>query len=212
MTHTLHRTGDKDSLQRDFVLLVLPDRNFNAEGADEKMRQFWDLFSRHQGAIVNYGNCSSGNSHQFSMAELKEEKNLILNVVFKDREGLKACMQEIKDRDFGISIIVSGLYEEVKQVCKEIGLSPHTVAVSLGFHGRTEKLPERSLLDFTTMCGHHMVSHKLVGKMVKEIDSKKRTCKEAARELSTQCVCGAFNPFRAEKMLEKMTEGQANNK
>jgi len=204
MTHTLHRTGDTDSLQTDFVLLVLPDKDFNAEGSSEKMKQFWDLFSRHQGGIVNYGNCSSGNSHRFSIADLKETKNSILNVVFKDRGGLKACLQEIKDRDFGISIIISGLYEEVRKICDEIGLSPHTVGVSLGFHGKTEKLPDNRVLDITTMCGHHMVSHNLVRKMVKEINDKKRTCNEAATELSKQCVCGAFNPFRAEKILEKM--------
>jgi hypothetical protein len=203
MTHTLHRTGDADSLHTDFVLLVLPDKYINAEGAPEKMRQFWDLFFRHGGDIVNYGNCSSGNSHKFSMADLKKEQNQILNVVFKDRDGLKACLQEIKDRDFGISIIVSGQYEEVRKICHEIGLAPHSVGVSLGFHGRTEKLPDKTLLDITTMCGHHMISHNLVAKMLDDISGKKITCEEAATELSKQCVCGSFNSFRAEQLLRK---------
>jgi hypothetical protein len=208
MTHTLHRTGDPESLRTDFVLLVLPDKNFNAEGSAEKMKEFWDLFSRHQGDIVNYGNCSTGNSHSFSIAELREAKNSILNVVFKDRDGLKACLQEIKDRDFGVSIIISGLYAEVKKICTEIGLSPHTVGLSLGFHGKIEKLPDRSVLDITTMCGHHMVSHNLVGKMVRKISNKKGPCEEEAAELSRQCVCGAFNPHRAELILAKKVEAE----
>jgi hypothetical protein len=205
MTHTLHRKGDADSLKTDFVLLVLPDKDVNIEGSTEKMKQFLDIFSRRKADIVNYGNCSTGNSHHFAIEDLKKVKNLILNAVFKDRDGLKACLQEIKERDFGISIIISGLYEEVAKICKEIGLSPHTVGLSLGIHGRIEKLPDEKILDITTMCGHHMVSHHLVNKMMREVNNKKKTCGEAAVELSRQCLCGAFNPYRAEKLLTRMT-------
>ena len=204
MTHTLHRKGDIESLKTDFILLVLPDKDVNIEGSAEKMNQFLDVFSRHKADIVNYGNCSTGNSHHFSIEDLKKVKNLILNAVFKDREGLKGCLQEIKDRDFGISIIISGVYEEVVKICKEIDLSPHTVGLSLGIHGRTEKLPDEEILDITTMCGHHMVAPNFVNKMVKEINNKKKTCEEAAIELSRQCLCGAFNPYRAEKLLTRM--------
>ncbi len=204
MTHTLHRKGDKESLKTDFVLLVLPDKDVNIEGSAEKMNQFLDVFSRHKAHIVNYGNCSTGNSHHFSIEDLKKVKNLILNAVFKDREGLKACLQEITEREFGISITISGVYEEVAKICKEIGLSPHTVGLSLGIQGKTEKLPGVEILDITTMCGHHMVSHHLVNKMIKEINHKKKTCEEAAIELSRQCLCGAFNPYRAEKLLTRM--------
>ncbi len=205
MTHTLHRKGDIDSLKTDFVLLVLPDKDVNFEGSAEKMKEFLDIFARRKADIVNYGNCSTGNSHHFGIEDLKKVKNLILNAVFKGRDGLKACLQEIKDRDFGISIIISGVYEEVVKICQEIGLSPHTVGLSLGVHGRTEKLPDEKLLDITTMCGHHMVSHHLVNKMIREVNNQKKTCREAAIELSRQCLCGAFNPYRAEKLLTRMT-------
>jgi hypothetical protein len=205
MTHTLHRKGDINSLKTDFVLIVLPDKNVNIAGSAEKMRQFLDVFSRRKAGIVNYGNCSTGNSNRFSLEDLKKEKNQILNVVFKDREELKACLQEIKDRDFGISIIISGVYQEVAEICKETGLSPHTVGLSLGIYGKTEKLPDEEILDITTMCGHHMVSHHLVNKMIREIKNRKKTLEEAATELSRQCICGAFNPHRAEKLLVRMT-------
>ena len=210
MTHTLHRKGDIDSLKTDFVLLVLPDKDVNLEGSVEKMKQFLDIFSCRKADIVNYGNCSTGNSHHFSIEDLKKVKNLILNAVFKDRDELKACLQEIKDRDFGISIIISGVYDEVAKVCKEIGLLPHTVGLSLGIHGRIEKLPDEEILDITTMCGHHMVSQHLVSKMVNEINKKEKTCGGAAIELSRQCLCGAFNPYRAEKLLTRMTSKEKN--
>jgi hypothetical protein len=203
MTHTLHRKGDLDTLKSDYVLLFVPDIT-NIQESGEKMKQIWDVFSHHKGDIVNYGNCSTGNSHRFSMEDLREEKAVCLNAVFKDRDKLKACLQEIKDRDFGISVVISGLYEEVAKICKEIGLFPHTVGLSLGIHGKIEKLPDKNILDITTMCGHHMVSHNLVNKMIKEVNNRKKTCKEAATELSRQCPCGAFNPYRAEKLLARM--------
>ena len=125
-------------------------------------------------------------------------------MVFKDREALKACLQEMKEKDFGISVVISGLYEEVKKICSELGLSPHTVNQSLGIHGKTERLPEEKVLEIITMCGHAMVSSNLVLHMSKEIKEGKITCEKAAKELSRLCDCGVFNTYRAEKLLQKM--------
>jgi hypothetical protein len=93
----------------------------------------------------------------------------------------------------------------VGQICSEIGLAPHTVEHSLGVHGKTEKLPDENALEITTMCGHAMVSPNLVLDLVKQIDEGKVTHEKAAIELSRMCDCGIFNPYRAEKLLRKMT-------
>jgi len=205
MTHTLHRRGDNESLSEDYVMLIMPARGVNFDGSEEKMRQIWEVISRYEGKLPNFGNASNGNSHRTSMEVLKKATSWIAHVVFKDRETLKACLKELKERDFGISVVISGLYEDVERLCAEVGLSPHTVEHSLGIHGNTERLPDENVLEITTMCGHAMVSANLVTHLVAEIDEGKTTHEEAAKELSRMCDCGIFNPYRAEKLLRKMT-------
>jgi len=205
MTHTLHRRGDNESLSEDYVMLIMPARGVNFDGSEEKMRQIWEVISRYEGKLPNFGNASNGNSHRTSMEVLKKATSWIAHVVFKDRETLKACLKELKERDFGISVVISGLYEDVERLCAEVGLSPHTVEHSLGIHGNTERLPDENVLEITTMCGHAMVSANLVTHLVAEIDEGKTTHEQAAKELSRMCDCGIFNPYRAEKLLRKMT-------
>ncbi len=204
MTHSLHRAGVLDSLKEDYVMLFLTAPGVNRDEIGEgKMREIWGIISHYKNGVVNYGNTTIGNSHQASFEDMKKSGR-IGNVVFKDRDALKACLKEIKDRDFGISVVVSGVYEDVAKLCKEIGLSPHSVAVSLGVHGKTERLPDADLLNITTMCGHHLASSNLLKKLIEKIGEGKMTHKEAATELSKQCGCGIFNLHRAEKLLGKM--------
>ncbi len=50
-----------------------------------------------------------------------------------------------------------------------------------------------------------MVSPNLVIDLVEQIDEGETTHEEASIELSRMCDCGIFNPYRAEKLLRKMT-------
>ena len=205
MTHTLHRTGDQAGLQEDYVMLVLFAKGINEEGADEKMRGIWDLLSKYQSDLTNFGNLVGGNSLETNIEAFKKSSNRMLHAVFKDRETLKACLKDMKEQDFGLSVVVSGLYEEVEKICSEVDLSPHTIEHSLGIHGKTGKLPEEKVLEVTTMCGHAMVSPNLVDHMVKKIEGGQMSYEEGAKELSRPCKCGIFNPYRAEKLLRIMT-------
>ena len=205
MTHTLHRRGDVEDLHEDFVMLIMPARGFNLQGSEEKMRQIWEVLSHYEAKLTNFGNAEVGNSHRTTMQKLKEGNHRINHAVFKDRETVKACLKELKERDFGISVVISGLYEETEQICAEVGLKPHTVEHSLGIHGKTEALPDENTLEITTMCGHAMVSPNLVLHMVDELRAGNITYGEAAKQLSTLCECGIFNPYRAEKVLRRLT-------
>ncbi|MFX0198703.1 MAG: hypothetical protein ACFFCW_21485 [Candidatus Hodarchaeota archaeon] len=206
MTHTLHRRGDIDSLREDYVILILQAKGVNREGGEEKIRQVWDVLSHYKGEIINFGNSKDGNSFRTTMEALKKEAvGYIAHAVFREPETLKACLKELKDRDFGISVVISGLYQDAEKICSEIGLCPHTVEHSLGIHGKTEILPHENILEITTMCGHAMVSPNLVTHLVAEINSGKISCEEAAKEMSGMCDCGIFNHYRAEKLLRKMT-------
>ena len=206
MTHTLHRRGSVKDLQEDYVLLIFTARGFNREGSEEKMRQAWDVISHYEKDLCNFGNHNPNRSGDalYSMEGLKKAKSRIAHAVFKDREKLKACMQDLKDLNLGLSVVVSGLYDEVTKICTEVGLSPHTVNQSLGVHGKTERLPEETVLEIHTMCGHAMVSPQLIYHMLNEIRDGATTCEKAAHELSRMCDCGIFNSDRAEKLLRKM--------
>ncbi len=207
MTHTLHRQGEIKDLHEDYVLLIRTSRGINHDGSEEKMRQIWEVISHYEQDLVNFGNHNPnwGDGELYNMEDLKKASSRIIHAVFKGREKLKACLKEIKDRDFGISVVVSGLYAETEKICSEIGLAPHTVNHSLGSHGKTELLPQGEVLEIHTMCGHAMVSSKLISHMVKEINEGNLTCKDGAKKLSRMCDCGIFNTYRAENLLRKMT-------
>jgi hypothetical protein len=204
MTHTLHRRGDTESLQGDYILLAMTARGINREGSGEKMRKIWEVISRYRNGLANYGNLSLGNSHTTSLEELMKVDSIILHAVFRDLQTLKACLRDLKQADIGISIVISGIYDEVKKICDEIGLNPHTVNLSLGVHGRTEELPSEPILEIMTMCGHAMVSSRLIEETIRSIRAGKMTYSEGATALSRMCVCGIFNPPRAEEILRRL--------
>jgi len=206
MTHSLHRYGNVGSLCDDYVMLIStsPDRMKDPD-VKGKMREIWDLLSSHGGDLTNFGAIRGGGRHRKSFGDFKEEDKFLIHAVFKDRETMKACLEEIKNKDLGLSVSVSGLFGEVKKTCHEIGLTPHTVQYSLGIIGKTELLPDERLLQISTMCGHGLVSPNLLAHLIKKIDSGKLTHAEAALELSRQCECGIFNPARAERLLREMT-------
>jgi hypothetical protein len=204
MTHTLHRRGNTESLHGDYILVAMTARGINREGSGEKTRKIWEVISRHRSGLANFGNLSLGNSHTTRLEELMKVDSIILHAVFRDLETLKACLTDLKREDIGISIVVSGLYEEVKKTCEEIGLRPHTVNLSLGIHGRTEELPSEPVLEIMTMCGHAMVSSSLVEETVKAVREGKMTYSDGANALSRMCVCGIFNPPRAEEILRRL--------
>jgi len=208
MTHTLHRRGTPDELKADYVLMFLLSK-INPQGTYETMKQIWGVLAGYEDDLINFGNHHPNwnGGELYNMEELKKADNSrMIMAVFKDRDALTACLREIKEKNFGMSVIVSGLYKEVGKTCAEIGLSPHTVNLSLGVHGNTGKLPDENILEIHTMCGHAMVSINLIHHIIGEIKSGNVTFKEAAKELARMCDCGIFNTFRAEKILNKIIE------
>jgi hypothetical protein len=205
MSHSLHRRGNAESLHDDYVILIMtsPDRA-NDPDVKSRMQEAWDVLSSFAADLTNFGSVRGGGRHRKSIKEFKEESKFLMHAVFKDRDAMKACLNEIKNRDLGLSVTVSGNFDAVKGACLEIGLVPHTVQYSLGIFGKTELLPDEKILEVTTMCGHAMVSPNLLAHLMKKIEAGKLTHAEAALELSRQCECGIFNPARAERLLRQM--------
>ncbi len=204
MTHTLHRSGTVESLKTDYVVFGIPAQKFNNKGSAPKMRKILEIILNHN--PVSFGDMRTGNFFRKGLRKVLEntQENSICHGVLTNRKDLEECLAELKEADLGISIVVSGLIDDVYESVKKVGLTPHSMNLSLGVWGKKELLPQQNVLDITTMCGHHCVSPLLVNKLTTDIKKDKISIEEAARTLAKQCVCGVVNPLRTEKILEKM--------
>jgi len=139
------------------------------------------------------------------------EQELKGTVALTSREELRSYVKRLKERNTGRSVVVSGLFDEVNSCLKELNICPHTVQLSLGCFGKTELLPSEEVLEMTTMCGHHMVSSRLVEKLVSDAGKGKITREEAAQLMARLCTCGVFNEVRAARTIEVL-EADSGNK
>ncbi|MEM0453767.1 MAG: hypothetical protein QXO98_03840 [Sulfolobales archaeon] len=210
MTHTHHRVGPIESLKNDYVVLVMASRHVKYEDEGGKFKKVMEILAKY--GPVNLGNMVAGNKYwrdeEDVMSKFKEFGNIV-HGVYTNQEQIKKVLKDLKDAELGLSVVVTGVYEEVFKILKEVGLKPHTVNLSLGIWGRTEKLPPKEILEVTTMCGHCMVSPALVLKMVAEIKKGRLSPASAAVELAKACVCGVFNVKRAEEVLRKLVKAKA---
>jgi hypothetical protein len=124
--------------------------------------------------------------------------------IFNDKSELIKFLKRLKDLNIGSSVVVSGLFSEVDDGLKKIGLCPHTVQYSLGIFGKTELLPDEQILEITTMCGHHLISPRLVEKLAEDVKNQKITPEKAARVMAKLCTCGAFNVRRATELVRNL--------
>ena len=210
MTNTLHRQGTLESLKNDYVIFAYTAKGITREGSGPKLQEFMRICLKYH--PINIGDSKQGNIHQDDI----DIQKLISNqgdgagaaAVFADIDTLQKVVEELIRTDLGISIIISGLLDEVQQCCRKAGMDRHSVEHSLGFWGSKDRLPEREILEFNTMCGHGMVSFNLIRKMIEYVKLRRLTPKKAAKMMAKCCECGVFNPFRAEILLEKFRKGE----
>jgi hypothetical protein len=204
MTHTLHRRGSEKSLGRDYVLLCMAAKGINEEGSAGKMREFLRINLRHQ--PVNVGDMRTGNMYNVPIDEIIEKvtSTSIVHGVFTNQETVKNVLKDLKEADLGMSVVVSGPFGCVGELCRAAGLSPHSVDYSGAIWGRRDKLPPDEILEVTTMCGHAMVASNLVKSLIDEIKGGERSAEDAGKELARICECGIFNPTRATELLKEL--------
>jgi len=208
MTNTLHRQGTAEELKEDYVIFATTARGITREGSAPKIQEFMRICLRHD--PVNIGSSRQGNILQDDV----EIHELIANLgdgagagaVFTDLDTLQKVISELIEADLGVSINVSGLLDGVQQCCRSNGTERHSVEQSLGFWGARDRLPEREILAFNTLCGHGLVSFNLIRKMIEHVKMRRLTPREAAKIMGKCCECAVFNTVRAEHLLEKMLE------
>jgi hypothetical protein len=206
MTHTLHRMGSIESLQDDYVVMLMSSKGINREGSGPKFRRFLQMALDH--GAIKIGDAGLGNEyHQGGVNKVLEkvcDRSVVVHAVFKDAGTVTTFLQAIKEVNFGLSVVISGLFDEVTKICRQLGLEKHTVNQSLGRWGRTDKLPPPEILEVNTMCGHGMVSVKLIQDVVDDLKKGQCTPEEGAERLFRPCQCGVFNPHRAARLLRSI--------
>lgn len=218
MTNTLHRYGPAPSFQDDYVVFAICSRGKNDKDALPKLRQFLQMAipfkpvnlgdARHGGCLRPSNQMSPLNHWQRDMTPDLEEVVRGLDApttvaaVFDNRAAAVAFIKKVKEADLGMSINVSTSIENAEACCHEVGIPRHSVGYSLGFEGKTDKLPNTQTMMLSTMCGHGMVSHSLAKKMIDWVKEGRRTPEEAVTYLARFCSCGVFNPSRAKRILE----------
>jgi hypothetical protein len=194
MTHSLYRKGNIKDLNQDYVIIAMLAAGINDKSVytDAKERQ------------LRIGEIMKINNPTNILNEAGWKLASIVQGCFTDITDVRNVLKTIKKEDLGISIVVSGLISEIKELCKEIGLKMHTINLSLGEFGKKSLLPPEKTLEITTMCGHHYVSSQSVGYYVEQIKKGKISVEKAAEKLTAPCVCGIFNTKRAVQVLNDL--------
>ncbi len=224
MTNTLHRYGAADTLEDDYIVFAMAARGLNDEHSAEKFRRFLEIALRHR--PINLGDATKGALHRpskklnpFAHWFRKDERNAdaliraideptVTSAVFDNPNAVVAFLKDVKKADLGLSVNVSSLTDRADALAGHAGITRHSVEYSLGFFGALDKLPERDVLQISTMCGHGMVSFGFVKKMMDWVKAGRRTPEEASRYMARFCTCGIFNTTRASRILRGCTCGK----
>ena len=202
MTHSLHRIGSH--LENEIVFILTPSKGINSEGAEERIKTFLDIIVSNE--PVHYGDDRVGNQYTAGYDEIVEKLEGITNIhaVFNDLKKAQKALKEIVEADLGLSVVVSGLFENAKACCEASGVQYHSIEHSLGIWGNKARLPDEKPLAILTMCGHGLVSVNLIQIMVDAVQKREKTAQKAAEEMAALCLCGIFNTERAALILTEL--------
>jgi hypothetical protein len=138
----------------------------------------------------------------------------VITAIYTDMEDVVDLIDDLKggwlrnnqENGYPISIVLSGLFDDVHRCCRRTGSREHTYLHSLGFFGRTENLPSEDELEIITMCGHGLIAANRVRWLVEEIRTGETTPALAAENVARPCVCGIVNRERAGEVLRRLVE------
>jgi hypothetical protein len=228
MTNTLHRYSEHYAVERtphpkavqdDFIVFAMASRGINDDYLVEKYRAFLRLALKHK--PVNLGDATKGgmlrprpdlNPKAHWRRDLRPDPEEVIAgieghttvaAVFDDYQNMRGFVEDVRRANLGISVNISAPIEEAGRCCREAGIVRHSVEYSLGFCGRLDRLPDATVLELSTMCGHGMLSANFVRKMIDWVKENRRSPAEIARTMARFCSCGVFNISRAERILDE---------
>ena len=117
MSHTLHRRGSPESFKNDFVIFTMAAKGINEVGSNAKLKRFLEILRGFD--PINIGDMKTGNCFIVPADTVvdKAQDTSIVHAVFDDRQKFILALKAVKDADLGISIIVSGLLDGVRECC-----------------------------------------------------------------------------------------------
>lgn len=206
MTHSLHRSGEIESLKKDFNWFMYQTKGINDKDIKPKALQF--IAAAEAQGSENWGDVKSGPRTRFSTEEIIENLSdkSRLRGVFTRRDQVVGFLEEMKERDTGLSVVITGVLSEVLPACEEAGVDVHSINYAMGVWGKVQNLPDETTLSITTMCGHHMIPPKYVEYIMNSVDKGKMTPEEASLNLSNFCYCGIFNQHRCADIIKDTVE------
>jgi hypothetical protein len=218
MTNTLHRFGDAASFSDDYIVFAIPSKSNKDPNALPKLHRFLEIAVEYK--PVNLGDARHGGALRSSKnlgplshwkRDMKPDFQAVIKgltvpttcaAVFDNAHAAEQFVKRIKEENLGMSVNVSTSIEGAERCCNYACIDRHSVGYSLGFEGKTEKIPNSQVTTLSTMCGHGMISHSLAKKMIDFVKENRRSPEQAATYLSRFCSCGIFNPSRAKRILE----------
>ncbi|MFC1943002.1 hypothetical protein ACFLWO_00240 [Chloroflexota bacterium] len=232
MTNTLHRFGKPQDLKDDYIVFILTCSGINDIGSLQKARDFLrmalkynpvNLTARSEGGPIfrpeknlnPFKLYAKGRKETVSPEQVMEEMEEMeppgkALVVFDNKQALEGFLKEVKEMDLGLSVNVSSLVEDIREMAPRTGVRPHSINYALGFRGNLYRLPDQYVLALTTMCGHGLIASNFAQKMIDGVKEKRLAPEKAARYMAKFCVCGAFNTSRAERILREARMSKSN--
>ena len=200
MTHTLNRRGLSEAKPGEEMVVLFMVHQKEKDKKLSGMVPILETVLKHKPANI-IGAPMGLNEEQIRKLV---PRSGIVTAVFNNREDVQKIVAEVKEKKLGISMVLSGLFSDVRCLCQANDLKEHTYNVSLGIFGKTKRLPDEKTLEIVTQCGHALISPHLVKDIVKKIKRGKMTPEEGAQLLIKPCVCGIGNPQRMERLLKDM--------
>lgn len=205
MTHSLHRSGPIESQKKDFNWFMYQTKGVNDVNIKPKALEF--IAAAEALGSENWGDVKTGPKTQYPIEEIidKISDKSRIRGVFTKREQVVDFLKRMKEKDTGLSVVITGVLSEVLPACEEAEVTPHSINYSLGVWGKKDNLPDDTTLSITTMCGHHMIPPKYVGHMMDQVKKGRLTADEAAIKLANFCYCGIFNQVRCADIIKENT-------
>lgn len=222
MSHSLHRFGTVESLKDDFCIYARAAKGVNRDNCGDKLRRILEIYVSEK--PDNFGSSHAGKSlvGGLQLDEYAQSLDHSYGIIssFDAAEKVKGVLKKAKEANTGISLVVSGLIDDVVDIAQECGLKPHTALLSLGVFGKTQKLPgkvttpalndegapENEELEMVTMCGHSLIASNLVKDVIEKVKSGKLSPKDGAVVMAKPCTCGIFNVTRCAERLKEMID------
>ncbi|MBM3303184.1 MAG: hypothetical protein FJY85_24965, partial [Deltaproteobacteria bacterium] len=157
MTHTLHRTANIDkkyginTLTNDLCFLAMSAKRYvNQPGSGPKMQKILQIAGKHN--PTNFGDMIGGNSLSSNMEAILKKVNetSIVHGIFTTMEDAVGFVNEVKEADLGISVVMCAPFDRVWELVEKTGTMLHTQEFSGGIWGKLEYLPSPEVLDFCT--------------------------------------------------------------